>query len=63
MDQAIGRPALYGNLIWVHGRAIALLVKEVRLRRAAEKKAALLSRQLQEVEVLEASAAFNQDGE
>ena len=46
MDQAVPRDQLYTQSTVVHGRAMALLVRQVRLRRAAERKMRMVQQQL-----------------
>lgn len=73
LDSGVTREQLYAQSAAVHSRVMGLLVRQVRLKRAAEKKASFLEKELgkksslletslQELEVLQASSAFARDG-
>lgn len=67
------RDDLYTRCLQVHAKAMDLLVRQVRLRRAAERKVSVLKEQLdvkkevlnntaQELDALQASIIFARDG-
>ncbi|KAI4800835.1 hypothetical protein KUCAC02_007064 [Chaenocephalus aceratus] len=72
LDVAVARPALYARGLQVLWRCFQLLARQLRLRHAAEQKAATLKGELglwkqkagealQRLEVLQATASFAQD--
>lgn len=72
-DGAVPRDQLYQQAVGVHGRTLSALVRQVRLRRAAEQKLRMVQTELhhaqqqlaavkEQLEVERASASFIKDG-